>query len=149
MLGLALALAASSIASAHDAGPPAPDNRSKLASEAPYLAENSAAMTKMMDDMAVKPSGDVDRDFVDMMVPHHQGAIDMAVAVLRYGRNEKIRRLAQEIIVTQQQEIAAMRQAVGEPLPPSVPSPTSLVPSPARDQPATSDTSSTMPTGLK
>jgi hypothetical protein len=72
----------------------------------------------------VQPSGDIDRDFVDMMVPHHQGAIEMAMAVLRYGHNEKIRRLAQEIIVTQQQEIAAMRLAVGEPLPPFSPSPT-------------------------
>jgi uncharacterized protein (DUF305 family) len=81
-------------------------------------------MTKMMADMSVMPTGDVDKDFVDMMVPHHQGAIDMAEAVLRYGHNPVIRRLAQEIIVTQQQEIAAMRRAVGEPLPPSVPSPT-------------------------
>jgi hypothetical protein len=48
----------------------------------------------------------------------------MAASVLRYGRNEKIRRLAQEVIVTQQQEIAVMRLAVGEPLPPSIPSPT-------------------------
>jgi uncharacterized protein (DUF305 family) len=92
--------------------------------ESPYLAETNSAMTKMMAGMDVKPTGDVDRDFVAMMVPHHQGAIDMAVAVLRYGHNETIRRLAQEIIVTQQQEIAVMRQAVGEPLPPSVPSPT-------------------------
>jgi hypothetical protein len=91
--------------------------------EAPFLAENEAAMTKMMAAMQIKPSGDVDRDFVDMMVPHHQGAIDMARAVLRYGRNPQIRRLAQEIIVTQQQEIAAMRLAVGQPLPASVPSP--------------------------
>ena len=58
------------------------------------------------------------------MVPHHQGAIDMAVAVLRHGRNPQIRRLAQEIIVTQQQEIAAMRLAVGQSLPPSLPAPT-------------------------
>ena len=93
-------------------------------SEAPYLAENDAAMTKMMRDMTVKPTGDVDRDFVAMMVPHHQGAIDMAIAVLRYGHNEKIRRLAQEIIVDQQQEIAAMRLAVGEKLPASAPAPT-------------------------
>jgi uncharacterized protein (DUF305 family) len=92
--------------------------------EAKYLAENNAAMTKMMNGMTMKPSGDVDRDFVAAMVPHHQGAIDMAVAVLRYGHNEKIRRLAQEIIVDQQQEIAAMRLAVGESLPPSVPVPT-------------------------
>jgi hypothetical protein len=94
------------------------------AAEAPYLAENDAAMTKMMNDMTVEPTGDVDRDFVAMMVPHHQGAIDMALAVLRYGQNEQLKRLAQEIIVTQQQEIAAMRLAVGDPLPPSIASPT-------------------------
>jgi hypothetical protein len=76
-----------------------------------------------MVDMGIKPSGDVDRDFVAMMVPHHQGAIDMARAELRYGHNEQLRRMAQEIIVTQQQEIAAMRLAVGEPLPPSAPAP--------------------------
>jgi uncharacterized protein (DUF305 family) len=92
--------------------------------EAPFLAENDAAMSKMMSDMTVKPTGDVDHDFVAMMVPHHQGAIDMAKAVLRYGKNEQLRRLAQEIIVTQQQEIVAMRLALGQPLPPSVPSPT-------------------------
>jgi len=97
------------------------------AAEAPFLAQNDAAMKKMMHDMAaVKPSGDVDRDFVDMMVPHHQAAVDMAQALLRYGRNEQLKRLAQEIIVTQQQEIATMRLAVGEPLPPSTPSPTQM-----------------------
>ena len=89
------------------------------AAEAPYLAENVSAMTKMMIDMGIRPSGDVDTDFVAMMVPHHQGAIDMALAVLRHGHNPQIRRLAQEIIVTQQQEIAVMRLVVGEPLPPS------------------------------
>jgi len=67
--------------------------------------------------MTVSPTGDIDRDFVHMMIPHHQGAIDMAVGVLRYGHNEQVRRLAQEIIVTQQQEIAALRLAVGEPVP--------------------------------
>ena len=97
---------------------------SDVGAEASFLAENVAAMKKMMGDMAVKPTGDVDADFVAMMVPHHQGAIDMALAVLRHGRNPQIRRLAQEIIVTQQQEIAVMRLAVGQPLPPSGPSPT-------------------------
>jgi uncharacterized protein (DUF305 family) len=82
--------------------------------EAPYLAENDAAMAKMMAAMAVKPSGDVDRDFVATMVPHHQGAIEMAQAELRYGRNEQLRRIAQEIIVDQTQEIAAMRLAIEE-----------------------------------
>lgn len=97
---------------------------SALTQEAPFLAENTAAMDKMMADMDVKPTGDVDADFVATMIPHHQGAIDMALAVLRYGKNEQIRRIAQEIIVEQQQEIAAMRLAMGQPLPPSVPAPT-------------------------
>jgi hypothetical protein len=58
--------------------------------EAPFLAENDTAMKKMMTGMAVKPTGNVDADFVAMMVPHHQGAIDMAIAVLRNGRNAQI-----------------------------------------------------------
>ena len=92
--------------------------------EQSFLSENDAAMNKMMADMTIKPSGDVDRDFVQMMVPHHQGAIDMARAELKYGRNEQLRRISQEIIVTQQQEIAAMRLAIGDPLPASAASPT-------------------------
>src|SRR5271156_2344547 len=91
--------------------------------ETPFLTDNVSAMSKMMVDMGITPSGDVDRDFVGMMVPHHQGAIDMAQAELRYGHNEQLRRMAQEIIVTQKEEIAAMRLAVGEPLPPSAPAP--------------------------
>jgi Domain of unknown function (DUF305) len=93
------------------------------AAEAPYLAENISAMTKMMVDMGIRPSGDVDTDFVALMAPHHQGAIEMAQAELRYGRNEPLRRMAQEIIVTQLQEITAMRLSLRQPLPLSVPSP--------------------------
>lgn len=93
-------------------------------SEKPYLAEIQAAMDKMMAGMMAPPTGDVDRDFVTMMRPHHQGAIDMAVAELKYGKNEQLRRIAQEIIVDQQQEIAAMNLAIGDPLPPSTPAPT-------------------------
>ncbi|MEM5312514.1 DUF305 domain-containing protein [Paraburkholderia sp. JHI869] len=91
-----------------------------------FRAENDAAMDKMMTAMAVKPSGDIDRDFAAVMIPHHQGAIDMALAELRYGSNEQLRRIAQEIIVEQQQEIAAMRFALGQQLPPSVPAPTQV-----------------------
>jgi hypothetical protein len=94
--------------------------------ESAFLAENNAAMDKMMADMNVKPTGDVDVDFAAMMIPHHQGAIDMALAQLRYGKNEQLRRIAQEIIVEQQQEIIAMRIALGQPLPPSVPAPTQV-----------------------
>jgi uncharacterized protein (DUF305 family) len=78
------------------------------------VSENDAAMAKMMAAMSVEPSGDADADFVAAMIPHHQGAIDMAKAELRHGRNEQLRRLAQEIIVTQQQEIAAMRLAIDQ-----------------------------------
>jgi uncharacterized protein (DUF305 family) len=102
--------------------------RSASAAEAPYLAENVSAMTKMMIDMGIKPSGDVDTDFVAMMTPHHQGAIEMAQAELRYGRNESLRRMAQEIIVTQLQEITAMRLALGQPLPSPAPSPDQIPP---------------------
>ena len=97
--------------------------------EQAFLAENDVAMTRMMDGMAPRPSGNIDQDFVAMMAPHHQGAIDMAVAYLRYGRNEQLRRIAQEIVIAQQQEIAAMRLALGQPLPPSAPAPTTTAPS--------------------
>ena len=121
---LLIAFALPSHVLAQEAHPAAQPATAAVLDEAPFLKENDAAMTKMMNDMAIKPSGDIDRDFVAMMVPHHQGAIDMARAELKYGRNEQLRRMSQEIIVTQQQEIAAMRLAIGDPLPPSTASPT-------------------------
>jgi uncharacterized protein (DUF305 family) len=93
-----------------------------------FQTEISTAMDKMMAGMQVRRSGDVDRDFAEAMIPHHQGAIDMAEAELRYGRNEQLRRIAQEIIVDQQQEIAAMRLALGDALPPPAPAPTRVTP---------------------
>ena len=84
-------------------------------SEGPYLLENQTAMQKMMAGMNFEPSGDVDQDFAAAMIPHHQGAIDMARAELLHGRNEQLRRIAQEIIVEQQQEIVAMRLALSPP----------------------------------
>lgn len=81
-------------------------------------------MSRMMSDMAVEPTGDADRDFVAMMVPHHKGAIDMAIAELRFGRDERLKRIAREIVIEQQQEIVAMHQAateLGHPMPPPEP----------------------------
>src|SRR3978361_1598619 len=100
-------------------GSPAPAGESSTR----FTAENTAAMAKMMAGMDIKPSGELDRDFAGMMMPPHQGAIEMAEAELRHGKNEQLRRIAQEIIVDQQQEIAAMRLALGRPLPPSAPAP--------------------------
>ena len=110
--------------------------------EAPFLAATAAAMDTMMRAMVVKPTGDVDADFVDVMQPHHQGAIEMAELELRYGHNEQLRRIAQEIIVDQQQEIAAMSLALGRPLPHLAPAPTQggvpgVVTPPAETSPAT------------
>ncbi|GKQ52071.1 DUF305 domain-containing protein [Bradyrhizobium sp. Ce-3] len=123
------AVAVSPVVLAQEAHHPAETAQSTA--ESAFLAENDAAMTKMMNDMAAKPSGDIDRDFVAMMTPHHQGAIDMAVIELRYGKNERLRRIAQEIIVEQQQEIDAMKLAIGEPVTASAPAPTQPGPAPA------------------
>jgi len=54
-------------------------------------------------------NGDPDHDFVTMMIPHHQGAIDMAQALLMYGKNPELRKLAQQIITEQQYEIQLMQ----------------------------------------
>ena len=75
--------------------------------EQPFLSENDASMHKMMADMTIKPTGDVDRDFVAMMVPHHQGAVDMAKAELKYGHNAQLRQLAQEIVAAQHKRSSA------------------------------------------
>ena len=68
------------------------------------------AMNRMDKGMSLNHTGDPDRDFAAMMIPHHQGAIDMAKAELQFGRNPVLRRLAQGIIVEQQQEIEVMRR---------------------------------------
>jgi uncharacterized protein (DUF305 family) len=81
-----------------------------------FIVDNDLAISKMSLDMSkvADPTGDVDRDFVALMMPHHQGAIDMARAELKYGQNEKLRRLAQSIIAERENEISTMRGAVGE-----------------------------------
>lgn len=76
-----------------------------------------------MTGMAVSPTGSIDRDFATMMIAHHQGAIDMAQLQLRFGQNEQLRRIAQEIIVEQQQEISAMYLALAEPVPSAITGP--------------------------
>jgi hypothetical protein len=117
--------------------------------ESSFLKENEAAMTKMMNDMAIKPAGDIDRDFVAMMAPHHQGAVDMAVIELRYGTNEQLRRIAQEIIVDQMQEIAAMKLAIGEHVSASAPVPTQSGPDPIPNQYNDADTHMDVSAGMK
>ncbi|WP_197688414.1 DUF305 domain-containing protein [Bradyrhizobium lablabi] len=83
-------------------------------SEQHFIIEHDLAISKMSLSMLVGPTGDVDHDFVAAMMPHHQGAIDIARAELKYGHNDELRRLAQNIIAQREREISAMRGAVGE-----------------------------------
>ena len=74
-------------------------------------SELIASMDKMHMAMgAVKQTGNNDVDFVRLMLPHHQAAIDMAKSQLLYGKDPQMRRLAQEIITDQQLEIELMRR---------------------------------------
>jgi len=66
-------------------------------------------MIQMDAGMCLTPSGDADRDFARAMIPHHQGAVDMARLELRYGHDGRLRRLAQGIVVEQSQEIVLLR----------------------------------------
>ena len=64
----------------------------------------------MHKDMTIKYSGNADADFARGMIPHHQGAIDMAKVVLAHGKDPEIRKLAEEIIKAQETEIAWMKE---------------------------------------
>ena len=75
----------------------------------PAWAELQASMENMHAAMtSVEPTGNSDADFVKLMIPHHQAAIDMAKTQLLYGKDPQMRRLAQEIITDQQSEIELM-----------------------------------------
>ena len=90
-----------------DMSPPAGDQ--SPSSQA--FAKITAGMHKSM---AVPLSGDADVDFVRSMVPHHQGAIDMARIELEFGKDPKIRKLAQAVIAAQQAEIEMMQAWLAE-----------------------------------
>jgi uncharacterized protein (DUF305 family) len=75
-----------------------------------FAAAMHASMEAMARAMqAVPMTGDPDRDFLAMMIPHHAGAVEMARLVLVYGRDPLVRRLAEDIIAGQQAEIASMQ----------------------------------------
>jgi uncharacterized protein (DUF305 family) len=78
---------------------------------APSTAAFQAADHSMMSGMSNVPyTGDADRDFVAHMIPHHEGAVEMAKVELTYGKDAKLRRLAKDIIAAQDREIAFMKQ---------------------------------------
>ena len=72
------------------------------------------ANDRMHVQMNVEWTGDVDVDFLQTMIPHHQGAVDMAKAVVAHGKDPEVKALAEVIIVAQEQEIVQMRQRIAE-----------------------------------
>ena len=69
------------------------------------------ANKSMMDAMTnMKPSGDADKDFVMMMIPHHQGAVDMAEVELQYGKDPTLKKIAEQIIKSQKKEIEEFKK---------------------------------------
>ena len=96
----------------HD-GPPVPAQYGKSFER--YAAEMNVGMAKMMADMhAPGYTGDADIDFIAMMIPHHQGAVDMARLVLQDGNDPVTRKLAEEIIASQTVEIEGMTRRLAQ-----------------------------------
>ncbi len=80
-----------------------------------YAADMNVGMAKMMSDMhAPGYTGDADIDFLAMMIPHHEGAIDMARLVLQHGTDPVTRKLAEEIIASQRVEIEGMQRRMDD-----------------------------------
>jgi uncharacterized protein (DUF305 family) len=84
-------------------------HQAALESDNPAIKAYAQAMRQMHQGMKAPLTGDADRDFLAGMIPHHQGAIDMAQVVLQHGKDPKVKQLARQIIAGQKKEIAKMK----------------------------------------
>lgn len=107
LVGGLIAVPAVALAQGMGAMPGMDHGAAPAAGNADAAAAYMAAHETMMAAMAIEPTGDPDRDFVLMMIPHHQGAIDMARVELEYGTDPELRAIAEAIIAAQETEIAA------------------------------------------
>jgi len=109
LLAASAALAQTAKPMDHSAMPMAMDAAQPKGDQGPSSMAFAEANLKMHSDMAIVYSGDTDVDFVRGMIPHHQGAIDMAKIELQFGKDPENRKLAEGIIAAQEAEIAQMR----------------------------------------
>ena len=109
-VAIALGWLAFGAAAAQDMPQHAPEHAPGHAGEGdPAIEAYRAASARMHRDMAIEFTGNPDVDFARSMIPHHQGAIDMARALLEHGQDPEMRALAAAIIAAQEQEIEVLR----------------------------------------
>jgi uncharacterized protein (DUF305 family) len=106
--GFAFAVAAAPVHAQQPASMPGMDMSGSAGGKSTQAFK--AADDKMMQDMSADYTGDTDKDFVAHMIPHHQGAIEMAQVELKYGKDPELKRLASNIIKAQHDEIAFMKK---------------------------------------